>query len=29
MKKILRRGPSDPRFATAARLLDHHIADTA
>ncbi len=22
MKKILRRGPSDPRFSTAARLLD-------
>jgi len=26
MKKILRRGPSDPRFTTAARLLDHQIA---
>jgi hypothetical protein len=26
MKKILRRGPSDPRFATAARLLDSQIS---
>ena len=26
MKKILRRGPSHPRFATAARLLDSHIS---
>ena len=25
MKKIIRHGPSHPRFATAARLLDHHI----
>ena len=25
MKKILRRGPSHPRFATAARLLDREI----
>jgi hypothetical protein len=26
LKKIIRRGPKDPRFATAARLLDHTIA---
>jgi hypothetical protein len=25
LKKILRRGPSDPRFSKAARLLDHKI----
>ena len=26
MKKILRRGPSDPRFTTAARVLDRQIS---